>query len=212
VRRWEHRIIYDWPGTLRTSHRSDTFRAGWGDTLTALERELGGLKAENVVLETAHREEDLTLAGVLSSRAGNPAHPGAILSFDSRFGPLRYWTDIFWQWRANVRAIALGLEALRAVDRYGITQRGEQYTGWARLPPGTTQTNGGARRMTPDAARAVIAEMIGLGKSALAGATADTLPTFYRLAAKVAHPDAAGGSAERWALLNEAAATLGISR
>jgi len=33
-------------------------------------------------------------------------------------------------WRHNVRSIALGLEALRAVDRYGISRRGEQYAGF----------------------------------------------------------------------------------
>jgi hypothetical protein len=35
---------------------------------------------------------------------------------------------------ANVRAIALALEALRKVDRYGVTKRGEQYAGWKALP------------------------------------------------------------------------------
>lgn len=29
-----------------------------------------------------------------------------------------------------------GLEALRAVDRHGITRRGEQYAGFKALPPG----------------------------------------------------------------------------
>ena len=49
-------------------------------------------------------------------------------------GDLRYPAHRFHGWQDNVRAIALALEALRKVDRYGITQRGEQYAGWKQLP------------------------------------------------------------------------------
>jgi len=43
--------------------------------------------------------------------------------------------DSFRDWEANLRAIALSLEHLRAVDRYGVTtEEKEQYTGWLRLP------------------------------------------------------------------------------
>jgi hypothetical protein len=49
--------------------------------------------------------------------------------------------------RMNARAIALGLEALRKVDRYRITKRGERYTGWSALPPATPM---GAAKMTAD--------------------------------------------------------------
>ncbi len=30
---------------------------------------------------------------------------------------------------------SLSLEALRKVDRYGVTRNNEQYTGWTQLPP-----------------------------------------------------------------------------
>jgi hypothetical protein len=43
---------------------------------------------------------------------------------------LVYATDACVYWQHNVRSIALGLEALRAVDRYGITRKGEQYAGF----------------------------------------------------------------------------------
>ena len=43
--------------------------------------------------------------------------------------------DSFRDWEANLRAIALTLEHLRAVERYGATtEEQEQYTGWLRLP------------------------------------------------------------------------------
>lgn len=41
-----------------------------------------------------------------------------------------YGTDCCVFWEHNVRSIALGLQALRAVDRYGISRRGEQYAGF----------------------------------------------------------------------------------
>jgi hypothetical protein len=43
--------------------------------------------------------------------------------------------DKYTDWEANIRAIALTLEHLRAVERYGATtEKQEQYTGWLRLP------------------------------------------------------------------------------
>lgn len=47
-----------------------------------------------------------------------------------------YATDVFTDWRDNVRAIAKGLEALRAVDRWGVAKRGQQYAGFALLTAG----------------------------------------------------------------------------
>src|SRR5579863_10251967 len=46
---------------------------------------------------------------------------GIILTFNSKHGPLSYPCDKYSNWQANLRAIALSLEALRAVDRYGVT-------------------------------------------------------------------------------------------
>ena len=125
-----------------------------------------------------------------------PLHPGVILSFESRFGPLRYYTDAFDSWRANVRAIGLGLEALRAVDRYGISGRGEQYTGFARLTAAKLA-------MTPERARVVIAEAAGLDRSALRTADPDTIAAMFRLASKRTHPDTAAGDPERAKELTE---------
>jgi hypothetical protein len=48
----------------------------------------------------------------------------------------QFAVDKFATWQDNLRAIALGLEALRKVDRYGITKNSEQYTGWKQLEAG----------------------------------------------------------------------------
>lgn len=114
---------------------SNPFRAGWSDTLWKLESELGKLGARDVVIELALTESEIRLDGWPRSDA-RPSHPGVIVSFDSKHGALRYGTDAFPDWQANVRAIALGLEALRKVERYGIGKRGEQYAGWRQLSAG----------------------------------------------------------------------------
>lgn len=132
-----------WPGkvTPAAKRRYPQFRSTWGQTLKLLKTELAHLDAKDVVIEAGFRSVDLRLDGWPRSDARAPEFPGVVVSFGSSVGDLRYATDVFTgkgempAWQANVRAIALGLEALRAVDRYGITKRGEQYQGWAALPP-----------------------------------------------------------------------------
>jgi hypothetical protein len=118
------------------ARRWHPFRSGWADTLNLLQRELGHLGAQNVVVGCGLREEDIRQDGWPRSGAKQPAHPGVEVSFDSPHGRLVYATDVCAHWEDNVRAIALGLEALRAVDRHGITRRGEQYAGFKALPAG----------------------------------------------------------------------------
>lgn len=199
---YEHRIIHEWPGELRLpgQRRDPTFRAEWPQTIKELERELAMLKAKDVILETAHRDEDVRMNGSVNTSA-NPTHPGVIVSFESKFGPLRYFTDAYTTWRANVRAVMLGLEALRAVDRYGISGRGEQYSGFARLMAAELA-------MTPERARQVIAEGAGLNRQALFGADDEMIASVFRMAAKRLHPDLNGGSEEKIKELNKAMALL----
>lgn len=121
---------------------SNPFRAGWSDTMELLEREITKLGSHAVVIELALTEAEIRLDGWPRASA-RPSHPGVVVSFDSRHGPLRYGTDAFSNWQANVWAIALGLEALRKVERYGIGKRGEQYQGWRQLESGGPSINRG---------------------------------------------------------------------
>lgn len=133
------------PEFSRTRSKS-LFRAGWSDTLGTLNFELKKLGAEEVVIEVAMDEKDIRLDGWprVSALA---RHPGVIISFDSRHGPLRYGTDAFPHWKENIRAIALGLEALRKVERYGIGSRGEQYSGWLAIESGNDKTKRRGREL-----------------------------------------------------------------
>lgn len=137
--------IDTWPdeSTDNDNRAWPRFKAAESDTMRLLRRELEHLgTAGKVVLQvvTYHGPADLRRDGELRSGA-KVIHPGCRLTFVSRHGPLTYATDQFstfdpqsWaSWRANLRAIALSLQALRAVDRYGVSNHGEQYRGWQAL-------------------------------------------------------------------------------
>jgi hypothetical protein len=100
-------------------------------------------------MEIDLREQDFRQDGL--PRGDRTARsPGIVLSFKASAvtgrPELRYEVGTFSDWRRNVQAVALGLEALRAVDRYGVTRRGEQYAGWKALAAGTGAGEGNATR------------------------------------------------------------------
>lgn len=168
-----------WPGTPTARRKRSPFKAGYGQTLRELDHELTQLQAKNVVLHVALGAQDIRLDGRPRAEK-SPTAPGVILAFDSKFGELSYPCDTYDDWRANVRAITLSLAALRAVDRYGVTRRAEQYRGWQALPPPIEM-------LDPASARAVLKR--------LSGVTVDdraSLETAYRTAAMRAHPDRGG--------------------
>jgi len=179
---YEYRPIELWPGPLTRNRKRAPFRASYSATLDLLERELRFLGATQVVLQVALGIDDIRLDG--RPRAGSkPTHPGIILSFGSRHGPLSYPCDRFDSWEDNLRAIALSLEHLRAVDRYGVTRRGEQYRGWSQLPPPVVTPP----PMTVERAMRVL--------GAVANGTPitrDNLQAAYHRAALATHPDRGG--------------------
>ena len=136
--RYTFRALEAWPYPPTKTRRSAyTFKAGWDDTLRLLDRELRTIGAHECVIAAGFRDRDLRIDGMPRSDARAPSHPGVILSFVALglIGSprLEYGTDVCQRWEHNVRSIALGLESLRAVDRYGITRRSEQYAGFKQL-------------------------------------------------------------------------------
>lgn len=130
------------PAPTYNGWNGSPFSASWTATVDKLVDELRHLKAEKVLLEVDVQESDLRLDGMPRANA-RAASPGVILTLINvpvAGGlTLRYPCSTFQTWEANVRAIALALEALRKVDRYGVTKRGEQYAGWKALPAGEAQ-------------------------------------------------------------------------
>lgn len=121
------------------------FTASWSSTVELLAREVKHLRPRQTILEVDLRECDLRLDGL--PRADRDAQtPGVVLTLvGTPHGDLRYPCSTFHHWQDNVRGIALALEALRKVDRYGVTKRGEQYAGWKQLAsPGPSAERGRA--------------------------------------------------------------------
>ena len=132
---YQFRPVEHWPTDVTQNRRSRwTFKAKWRDTLALLENELAWLDAKNVILHCYPKNglADIRNDGMLRANA-IVTRPGVILSFDSKHGPLSYPCDSCEKWQHNVRSIALALQALRAVDRYGVTGRAEQYRGWTKI-------------------------------------------------------------------------------
>lgn len=182
---FQTRPIDQWPGALTTNRKRSQFSAGYGATLQLLDRELSHINAKGVVVLMALDASEIRLDGRPYAKA-IPRHPGVILSCTTKYGPFRMACDRFTEWADNLRAIALSLEHLRAMDRYGCTKRGEQYRGWQALPaPNPLPT-------TREEAYAELSKVIGEGR-------AKTLPLdeAFREAALLTHPDT-GGDAERF--------------
>jgi hypothetical protein len=126
-----------------------------------------------------------------------PASSGSRNPFDAD------WSSTLTQgWQQNVRAIALGLEALRKVDRYGITRRREQYTGFRALPPGQGLAPSG---MTTEVALELLREEAEITRL---DASLTQLEAILRRAKANAHPDANAGDRSRWNAVDEAEQVL----
>ena len=203
------RPIDVWPGPLTRSRSGSPFTGHYQDSLNILDRELRALNAKRPVIQLALTESDIRNDGLPRAHA-RPTHPGVIVAFDSKHGPLKYATDRYGDsgydrpgWHANLRAIALGLEALRKVDRYGIAQRGEQYTGWKALGSGIAMPS-----MSVEDAAQFLADSAGVGEAAASVvSSALNRAAAYRMAAKRLHPDL-GGDPQAFLRLQEALRVL----
>ncbi len=205
--------IVEWPDKLtpRYQRKRGSFSTTYARTLEHLDRELKHLKATQIVFQLALDESDIRIDGRPRATA-RPAHPGVIVSFNSKHGALSYWTDEYTDWQSNVRAISLALEALRAVDRHGVNKSGSQYQGYKRLNAGEGSKTGNT--FTPETAAAFIASYCPVVHGAIIEARhiLSDQPFFesaYKRAARMLHPDnVETGHHERFIMLQNAAAVL----
>lgn len=205
--RWQIRSLPAWTDPETANRRgAHLFRASWDDTLKLLLDEIDRIGGQYpVVLQLLCDDSDIRVDGMLRKQA-NVRHPGVVVSFQTEnLGPLRYATDAYDQqyyggltgWQANIRAVALSLQALRAVDRYGVTKRGEQYVGWRAIaaPAPTFSSAGEAFRWM----RKYAADELGL--IVIEGEL--TPRKLYRAMAMKMHPDQGHPRAD-WDRLDEA--------
>lgn len=132
-----------WPGeaTPSSERRSSQFNSTWTRTLELLDKETQSLDlvADSLTIATFHPPDAITRSGSIRVNSRAPQNPGVVVLFEIYRGAerikLQYECDRFVWWEDNVRAIALALEALRKVDRYGVGRAGAQYQGYLALPP-----------------------------------------------------------------------------
>lgn len=187
--------LKDYPGARPPDQRRySQFKAGWDRTLEQLEYELSALGASGIVIQAGFRQNEIRLDGWPLGKA-TPTHPAVVLSFrDAENRPLSFPCDRFASYAENLRAIALSLEALRAVDRYGVTKLGEQYAGFKQIEEVKPWTVEDAALFL-DVKSGVRADVI--------LQTAENFRIAYRQAAKHLHPDT-GGNQHEWKLLQDA--------
>lgn len=183
----------------------------WGSTLQLLDDELRQLHLDGtVVIEAGFADWDMRTDRTGPLARARESHPGVVISFTSRtWGPMRFATDAHeakYQgdppgWQANVRAVALTLGALRAIDRWGVARRGEQYTGWKALEAGSGETFASA-----DAALRWMQE------NKPRGFLGDTTSDLYRALARRWHPDGQNPDPEQWERLENAKLLLATAK
>ena len=128
--------ISHWTGEENKNPKPSSFRQTYSNTKKILEYELWKLRAieSSVALEMFIHKNQVRSDGALRADA-KPFKPGVILSFTrikkqfrnkitqeirTETQTLTYPCDAFDDWQDNLRAIALSLEALRKVERYGV--------------------------------------------------------------------------------------------
>jgi hypothetical protein len=197
--------VVAWPGARTLDHRRarSKFATPYAKTLTLLEREIRQLGGRDILLQTFHPPADIKLDGWPRASANRPRDPGVIVTFaNSKRETLSFPCDRYTQWEDNLRAIALSLEALRTVDRYGVTRTGEQYRGFAALPPAQS-----APTVSRRAAVLTVAVEAKVAEACVDGATLGVLTDLIRDAQRNANPDK-GGTPERFARVQKAAKVL----
>lgn len=183
--------IREWPGALTSTRRLSGFSATLNDTLAVLDREIRQLC--DTVAQRLSAELLVAIDPSQFRQDGRPyanakaQHPGVIFSIDSKFGRLSYPCDTFTRWEDNLRAIALALEALRKVDRYGVTKRGEQYRGFLALE--ATAAPAGFHTL---AAAITFLRQVGGVAPDVYQAPEVHYPRVLRAAQRAAHPDLGG--------------------
>ncbi len=198
------------PLKMRPAHWLDTaadrpaspFSSTYNATLQVLDTELFQLGATDVSLQVVTSDQQIRLDGQLRVDA-RVEHPGVILTIETpSHGVLVYETDRYGKrwgsganpaWQENLRAIALGLEALRKVERYGIARRGQQYAGYRELGSGTPMP---AAQMTIEQAACLLIENAGTSDVTLEDLeNTAAVHHLFRTVAKHHHPDAGGDTA-----------------
>lgn len=204
--------VTTWPGKETKQPHYSQFKQTYSNTLQILDYELKKLSfvPGSVQIAMWIDPSNIRLDGQLRANA-RPFKQGIILSFSRIKGHVRdkatgvvlsnvveqlsYPCDKYSDWQHNLRAIALSLEALRAVARHGVFKHGDMASRLA-LPS--------AEGKLTSAQEA--AELLSAFSDFPAGqilGNSEILKKAYRQASAKTHPDQ-GGSVEKFGAIKEA--------
>jgi hypothetical protein len=202
---------YEWVG-VRTppgKKRLNPFpNSPYSKTLDLLEYELEKIRASEILIEAAFTDAQIRLDGW--PKAGQrPSYSGLKISFNlPDVGRVEYACDSCRYFEDNIRSIALTLQALRSVARYGAVSGMQQYTGFRALEAG----NGDAKRGAATWIAKMLSQMAETQKTfrdVLLEPDGESRRKLINTAKKKAHPDT-GGSTEMYQLLEEKLQILGV--
>lgn len=199
--RYQATLLPDvWPGGAFTAPRkSAPFRSSFSDTLALLDDELRHVGASDVELAVGFTGGHRDIRDDGGIRVDAKAGPPVVVSFTDESGQRqRYPCDTYDNWGDNIRAIALGLKALRAVERYGISARMVR-AGFKALPA----AGGSTPTLSLAHAAQFIARMAGVVYGDAILSDKAIAKQWIRGAQFRTHPDR-GGRNEDWTLLQEA--------
>jgi hypothetical protein len=189
-----------WTRKPAAEGRAAAFKTPYTQTLENLEREIRKLDGRDVRIEAGFLPHQIRVDGWPRGGA-EPAHAGVVLYFTTgKDEALCFPCATYSKMHHNVHAIALTLECLRSVDRYGVTLAHEQYRGFLALPaPADTG-------LTVEMAAFVFASFAAVPKDDVLGNTAAFKGAYRQTAARL-HPDR-GGSMKDWQEFQDAAVIL----
>lgn len=176
------------------------FRVPYSRVLSHLERELRTIHATSITVFAGFRQVRQDGWPYSSAR---PEHPAVKLQFGSGPDTLLFAASRYRSFEDNLRAIALTLEALRAVERYSVV-KGEQYLGFKQIASPQTALRQDVSRYAAAARLALLADCQPLELlSAADRGDRDKVKAAYRLAVAKVHPDR-GGAQEAFVKVKEA--------
>lgn len=173
-----------WPtGKPRTMYQSAS-RFGdrnIGEATAVLTKEINLLGGSSLVISSNLK---LRLDGLPYANQANPADKGVAVYFTYKKRQMCFSCDRWDRIQDNIYAIAMTINALRGIERWGSGSMVEQaFTGFVALPAPKSPY-----------------EVLGVRQ----GATDAEIDAAYRQKAKEAHPDMPGGSVSRMTELSEA--------
>jgi hypothetical protein len=192
-----------WTRTPALQWGNAHFKTPYNKTLDKLEYEIRRVDGRDIRIEAGYKLEQIRNDGW--PRGGQtPAHPGVVLYLESVDGALCFPCGSYSRMEDNLHAIALTLECLRAVDRYGVTLAHEQYRGFLALPAAAQESDG----WTMDSAADWIATRAPWATIEQILTSRESYRTAYREIAAQLHPDRPGGDREAFEVLNVVARLL----